>query len=85
MNDELQRKVLGIIAAVKRISPESITTDSTFEELGIDSLDRINILFEVESEFDIQVADDEARSITSISDILTKLDQYLRNREAKRA
>lgn len=85
MDDALTGRVLEIIAAVKKVSPGSLSADSSFEELGIDSLDRINILFELESAFDIQVPDDEARSITSIRDIITRLDRYLQVREASGA
>lgn len=85
MDDALTGRVLEIIAAVKKVSPGSLSADASFEELGIDSLDRINILFELESAFDIQVPDDEARSITSIRDIITRLDRYLQVREASGA
>jgi len=66
MDQELASKVIGIVAAVKQISPDTVRPESTFEQLGIDSLDRINILFELENEFNLDVPDDEARAITSV-------------------
>ena len=83
MDQELAQKVIGIVAAVKQVSPDSIRAESTFEELAIDSLDRINILFELENEFDIDIPDDEARSITSVQGIVDRLGSYLQNRAAK--
>ncbi len=83
MNQELAQKVIGIVAAVKQIGPESVRTDSTFEELGVDSLDRINILFELENEFDIDVPDDEARTRTSVQGSVDRLGAYLDSRRAK--
>ncbi len=85
MDQELAKKVIGIVAAVKQVSPESIRPESTFTELGIDSLDRINILFELENEFDIDVPDEEARSITSVQGIVERLSSYLQTRETKGA
>jgi acyl carrier protein len=85
MDQELAQKVIGIVAAVKQVSPESIRSDSTFEQLGIDSLDRINILFELENEFNIDVPDDEARAITSVQGIVDRLSAYLQARESKGA
>ncbi len=85
MDQELAGKVITIVASVKQISPDSIRVESTFDELGIDSLDRINILFELESEFDIDVPDDEARSITSVQGIVERLAAYLESRERKEA
>ena len=48
-HEELTARVRSIIAATQHLPQEKITADSTFEELGIDSLDGINILFAVES------------------------------------
>ncbi len=66
MPDPLAEKVMALIAAVKRIPPEQVSVDKTFEELGMDSLDNINLLFEVESTFNIDIPDEEARSIRSV-------------------
>ena len=73
MNDELTGRVIRILAAVKRVPAESIRPEATLEELGIDSLDKVNILFELEGEFDISIPDEEARKITSISEIVARL------------
>ena len=59
-------KVFEIIAKQKRISPEQVTIDSTFQELGLDSLDAVNILFEVEGEFNISISDEQARGIKNV-------------------
>jgi acyl carrier protein len=85
MDQELAAKVIGIVAAVKQLSPEAIRPESTFEQLGIDSLDRINILFELENEFDLDVPDDEARAITSVQGIVERLSAYLQARASKGA
>jgi len=85
MDQELARKVIGIVAAVKQVNPDSVRPESTFEQLGIDSLDRINILFELENEFDLDVPDDEARSITSVQGIIDRLGGYLQARASKGA
>ena len=51
MPDELTDRVLRVIAATQRIPIETVTLEKTFEDLGIDSMDGINILFALESEF----------------------------------
>jgi acyl carrier protein len=47
-----------------------VRPDSTFEELGIDSLDRLNILFDLESEFDIEIDDEEAKKVQNIPEMI---------------
>lgn len=57
---------MEIIAKQKRIPSDQVTIDSTFQELGLDSLDAVNILFEVEGEFNINVSDEQARQIKNV-------------------
>ena len=71
--DELTQKVVKILAMVKRIPAEKIAPTATLEELGIDSLDKVNILFELESEFNIDIPDEEARQIASVDQIVARL------------
>jgi acyl carrier protein len=66
MSEELIQRVIKSIAATKRIPVESVTVDSNFLELGIDSMDAVEILFALENEFDINIPDEEVRSVRGI-------------------
>lgn len=70
MSDSIQDRVLRVIATTKRVPVESVTPDSSFESLGIDSLDRLNILFDLESEFDIEIDDEDAKQVTGIRQMI---------------
>ena len=61
---------MAIIAETQRLDPAKITIDSTFEELGIDSLDGINILFALESEFNVNIPDEAAQNTRSVRDMV---------------
>ncbi len=63
---ELASKVIAVIAKAQRIPPETITLESTFEELKIDSLDGINIVFAIENEFGIDIPDEGAQNLKSV-------------------
>ena len=64
--EDLQARVIKVIAKTQRIPLETVSIDSTFEELKIDSLDGINLIFALESEFNVDIPDDDARSIRSV-------------------
>jgi acyl carrier protein len=66
MSDELTQRVLKCIATAKRIPPETVTIDSEFQQLGIDSMDAVEILFALENEFDISIPDDEVRAVRNV-------------------
>lgn len=70
MAEELTDRILGVIASTQKVPREQVLIDSSFEELGIDSMDGVNILFAMENEFDITIPDDQAKAIRSIRDIV---------------
>jgi acyl carrier protein len=70
MSETIQDRVLRVIATTQRIPLERVKPDSTFEELGIDSMDSINILFDLESEFDIEINDEDAKKIHTIPEMI---------------
>src|SRR5579872_6368450 len=69
-DDELTRRILRIIAETQRKDPAQVTIDSSFEELGIDSMDGVNIVFALENEFNINVPDEEVKNIRSVRDMV---------------
>ena len=68
--EDVGKRCIEIIAASKNIPASSITLDSTFEELVIDSLDKINISFEVEDAFAIEIPDDSLGSLKTVRDVV---------------
>lgn len=68
MSEELNQRIIKVIADTQHIPVETVKLDSTFAELNIDSLDGINILFALENEFNISVPDDAAKEIRSVRD-----------------
>ena len=85
MSDQLTQRVLSVIAATQRISPERVTIHSSFEELGIDSMDGINILFALENEFDITIPDEQAKQIRSIREMVEGIQKLVSESSAARA
>ncbi len=81
-NESIRDRVLRVIATTKRIPPESVRPDSSFESLGIDSLDRLNILFDLESEFDIEIDDQDAKQVTGIPQMVEGIRIILAAKEA---
>lgn len=77
MTDNITEKILDLIADTKRIPREQVSPTSTFEELGLDSLDAINLVFEVESAFNISVPDSVANSMTSVPQVVEELRKLL--------
>ena len=65
--ERLQSEIIATIAKAVPMDLEIISTDSTFEQLGIDSLDVVNIVFELENTFSIKIPDEF--SLASLVDV----------------
>jgi acyl carrier protein len=77
MSDDLIQRVLKVIATSKRIPLETVTIDGDFEQLGIDSMDAVEILFALENEFDISIPDEEVRSVRNVRDMCEGVDRLV--------
>lgn len=52
-----------------------LTEGTTFDQLGFDSLDKIELLMSVEEEYDVSVADEVAEQWQTVGDVARYLDQ----------
>ena len=77
MPDDVMSRVIRVIAETQRIPLETVTPESTFEELKIDSLDGINIVFAIENEFNISVPDEAAKSLRSVRDVAEGVERLI--------
>lgn len=70
MTDTLER-VRRLLAGYLKIPAESIAEDSKLDELGLDSLGALELVFEIEEEFKIKVPDEkipEFRTVRAVCD-----------------
>lgn len=67
-------QVAEIIAKTAHCSTADIEPDTSLEALGIDSLKAITLLFELEEAFDIEIPNELIAQISTVQDILDRLD-----------
>ena len=67
-----------IIAEVLNVDASEITMETTFvDDLGADSLDVFQIIMGIEEEFDIEIPNDAAESITTVADAVEQIKNAL--------
>ncbi|KAK9434463.1 acyl carrier protein-like protein [Lipomyces doorenjongii] len=66
--DEVTARIIEVVKAFDKItSPDKITPSATFaNDLGLDSLDAVEVVMAIEEEFSIEIPDKEADEIKSI-------------------
>lgn len=76
--DEILAKVKGIICdTLDDIDEAAITEDTTFDDLGADSFDRLELVTAFEEEFDATLDDDVLQKISSVKDAVDAIEKVL--------
>lgn len=75
--DSLESKVIGIISEQLSLREDDIKANSRFvDDLGADSLDIVELVMEMEEEFDIEIPDDDIEKIQTVQDVITYINKY---------
>lgn len=75
-----ERAIIAIIAKKKKVDPAVVAHASTFQELGIDSLDGIDLVFTFEDEFNISIPDHVVQKMKSVGQVIEALREVLAKR-----
>lgn len=74
---EIETKVMQFIATkVENLDASTISLSSKFEELGLDSMDTIQLLFDAEDAFGINFEGEEAKGFTCVGDIVSYIEKH---------
>lgn len=75
--EEIKGKIKEIIVDKNGVEAEQVTDNANFEtDLGMDSLDRVELLMEVEKEFSIEITDDEAEKVYTLADCVELVEKH---------
>jgi acyl carrier protein len=75
---EIQEKLIQILSKHITIDPSAITGEKNLKfDLGLDSLDVAEMVYEIEETFGISISDDSADKIQKISDTVDFIHQKL--------
>lgn len=63
----VQERVIEIVSEQLGVDKEKVTAETSFvNDLGADSLDTVELVMELEEEFDINIPDDAAEKIQTV-------------------
>jgi acyl carrier protein len=72
----VEDRVVNIVAEQLGVEKDKITRDSNFvNDLGADSLDTVELVMELEEEFDINIADDAAEKIQTVGEAIAHIER----------
>ena len=74
----IQEQVYEIIQRKLAVNPEQITLEASFtEDLGADSLDTVELVMDLEEQFNISIPEEDQEKLRTVQDAIDYLEQHL--------
>lgn len=69
-------EIKEVLVSTANVDGDKVTMEASLkDDLGIDSLDSVEIVLELENKFDIKIEDEEAESMTTVADIISLIEK----------
>ena len=72
---EIRRTITDLVAELLGLTDDQITDSADFDDLGADSLDRVELIMMIEEEFQIDIPDPDAETINTVGDAVTYVER----------
>jgi len=82
---DIQQTIIDIVTEQALLEPGDVTTDSTLEELNLDSIAMVEVIFALEEAFNIHIPfnannpDESAFDITSVATIISAVEGLIKD------
>ncbi|MEK6799829.1 MAG: acyl carrier protein [Planctomycetota bacterium] len=75
---DIEQKVIGIVAEQMSVDKAEITRNTSFvNDLNADSLDTVELVMELEDEFDLTIPDEEAEKLKTVGEAIDYIKKSL--------
>ena len=79
---EIENRVVEIVCEHLAVNKETVTRNTAFiEDIGADSLDIVELVMELEEEFDIQIPDDQAEKIKTVGEAIDYIEKAVGDKQ----
>jgi acyl carrier protein len=76
--EAIAQRVIRVVAKNKKMAPGELSPATRFEDLKMDSLDALNMIFALEEEFDINIPNEEASKMKSVEEAIHGVEELLK-------
>lgn len=81
--DSIADKIFDIVAKERRIDRSTLTLDTKLEDVEIESVDLVEIIFAIEDEFDIDIPQDESEfKLETMRDIVEGVQRLIAEKQS---
>ncbi|KAJ2763177.1 mitochondrial acyl carrier protein [Coemansia nantahalensis] len=69
--DDIQKRIYQVLQDFDKVKQDKISPSADFvKDLGLDSLDTVEVVMAIEEEFSVEIPDEEADNIASVKDAI---------------
>ena len=80
---DVRSKIIHIIATECEVDEALIVPEASLDDLGISSVDLVQVMFQIEEEFDVYLADEEIGADTeSVGQLLDAVENLIKSKSA---
>jgi len=73
----VNERISKIVSERLGVDETEVKKEATFkEDLGADSLDVVELVMELEDEFDLEISDEDAEKITTVGDVMEYIERH---------
>lgn len=77
MADDILERVTNIIVDRLDVDEEQVKLEASFkDDLDADSLDVVELVMELEDEFDMEISDEDAEKIVTVGDVVNYIQNH---------
>jgi acyl carrier protein len=78
----VEERVIEIVSEQMGVAKDQITKETSFvNDLGADSLDTVELVMELEEEFDITIPDEKAEEIQTVGQAVAYIEEHTKNKD----
>ncbi|MCR6096005.1 acyl carrier protein [Salipaludibacillus agaradhaerens] len=73
----VQERIAKIVSERLGVDESEVKKEATFkDDLGADSLDVVELVMELEDEFDLEISDEDAEKIATVGDVIEYIERH---------
>ncbi len=77
LEKEIFQKLKSIVVEQLGVNDENVTMEATFvDDLAADSLDIVELVMNIEEEFDLEIPDSDTEKIVTIGDVVKYIEEH---------
>jgi acyl carrier protein len=83
--DDIAQDCMKALAQAKGLPLEAVAPEKTLDELGLDSLDRVSLSFDLEEKYNVEIPESRLTAIRTVGDLIAEVEAAVQKKDSAAA